>query len=87
VGRLETFRALLGAVPLDVPLASTLISEWDDGGCRFCLIEYGTGDEERVQAYLLLPTRLVEGGVPGILAIHQEVTAGPTRLARASRLG
>jgi dienelactone hydrolase len=65
------FLALLGEFPVKPSLELEMLSERDLEGHTLKLVEYATADEERVQAYLLLPHGIA-GRKPGVLAIHQD---------------
>lgn len=80
------FVSLLGKAPAPAPLNVKVLSvETLDTHTRK-LVEYGTVGEERVQAYLLIPTE-VRGKLPGILAIHQDGGQRPYQYGKGEPAG
>lgn len=82
----EAFKFLLGEFPEKPPLNTELLDVQDFDTYTRKLIAYTTEDDERVQAFLLVP-RHVRDKVPGILAIHQDGERRPYEIGKSEPAG
>jgi len=67
----DRFLSLLGKFPTQVQLDARLLGEQSFHTHATRLIEYAVAPDEKMQAYLLMPTGITEPR-PAILAIHQD---------------
>lgn len=81
----ESFLSIFNWTPERRPLDIRVLDEQPQDGCTRQLIEY-TIEEERIQAFLLLPPQQKEKA-PGILAIHQDGDVRPYRYGKSEVAG
>ncbi len=80
------FISLLGDLPKRVPLDVKILEEQKLDNYVQKLIEYTIEDEERVQAFLLIPRQKIKK-VPGVLAIHQDGDHRPYEYGKSEPAG
>jgi dienelactone hydrolase len=78
--------SLLGGFPDKPPLAVRVLEVWEHGTHQRQLIEYTTEGDERVQAFLLVPSQTAEK-LPGIVAIHQDGAHRPYEFGKSEPAG
>ncbi len=72
----EIFIQMLGETPYhDIDPAPEVVSEENCNGYLRRKINYNTGPDERISAYMLLPEKII-GTIPAVLCVHQTVNMG-----------
>jgi hypothetical protein len=83
---LETLVSVLGGFPRKPPLDMRVVEVQEYATYQRQLIEYTTEGDERVQAFLLMPSLRAER-LPGIIAIHQDGAHRPYQFGKSEPAG
>jgi hypothetical protein len=82
----EKLVSLLGGFPDKPPLDTQVLEVQEYAAYRRQLIEYTTEGDERVQAFLLVPSQRAER-LPGMVAIHQDGAHRPYEFGKSEPAG